>query len=83
MHQETTLQLNVYNLTDELYYAQYYRATRCRPPAATLSVSLRARWYLRRDRRHPSDRRRMRAFFRACTFEIWLFSLQLRHRGRR
>ena len=34
--QDHTIQLNIYNLTDEKYYAQYYPgATPCRPPAAT------------------------------------------------
>ena len=31
---KSTLQLNVYNLTDKLYYSQYFGATSSRRPAA-------------------------------------------------
>jgi catecholate siderophore receptor len=39
-----TLQLNLYNLTDEMYYAQYYGGHAVPAPGRSASLSLRVRW---------------------------------------
>ena len=38
------LQLNVYNITDELYYAQYYPGHAVPAAGRSASLSLRVRW---------------------------------------
>ena len=41
---KTLLQLNIYNITDELYYAQYYQGHAVPAPGRSASLSLRMRW---------------------------------------
>jgi catecholate siderophore receptor len=38
------LQLNIYNITDELYYSQYYGGHAVPAPGRSASLSLRVRW---------------------------------------
>jgi catecholate siderophore receptor len=40
----TLVQLNIYNLTDELYYAQYYQGHAVPAPGRYASLSVRTRW---------------------------------------
>ena len=39
-----TLQLNLYNITNELYYASYYQGHAVPAPTRSGSLSLRVRW---------------------------------------
>ena len=41
---KTLLQLNIYNITDELYYAQYYQGHAVPAAGRSASLSLRMRW---------------------------------------
>jgi len=41
---KSSLQLNIYNLTDELYYAQYYGSQAVPAPGRWASLSYRVRW---------------------------------------
>jgi len=41
---QMTLQLNIYNLTDEMYYAQYYGGHAVPAPGRYAQLSLKTRW---------------------------------------
>jgi catecholate siderophore receptor len=42
--EKVTLQLNIYNLTDEFYYAQYYGGHAVPAAGRYATLSLKARW---------------------------------------
>lgn len=44
LDKHNTLQLNIYNITDELYYANYYQAHAVPAPGRYASLSWRVRW---------------------------------------
>jgi catecholate siderophore receptor len=44
IHKNATVQLNVYNITDEMYYAQYYGGHAVPAPGRSATLSLRVRW---------------------------------------
>jgi catecholate siderophore receptor len=45
VHKDHTIQLNIYNLTDERYYAQYYQGHAVPASGRYASLSWRAKWY--------------------------------------
>jgi catecholate siderophore receptor len=44
VHKNHTIQLNIYNLTNELYYAQYYGGHAVPAPGRYASLTWRAKW---------------------------------------